>query len=105
MNKTYSFSEWVRISIDEDGLDRSELEEIDSRLSSTFNVCVRGLKGISELFQLLGYSAKDGLDVDSGSLASLGFLIEELTETINMCQELKEINLKRQFEYQYTGEK
>ena len=102
MNSSDNLSEWVRISIDEQGLDRSDLEEIERRLSSTIHVCVLSLKGIAELFQMLP-DIEQTIEVDGCRLSGIGFLIEELTETLNMCQELNGINIRRQVENQCTN--
>ncbi len=102
MNSSDNLSEWVRISIDEQGLDRSNLEEIERRLSSTIHVCVLSLKGIAELFQMIPETEKP-IEVDGCRLSGIGFLIEELTETLNMCQELNGINIRRQLENQCTN--
>ncbi len=99
MNKTYSFSEWVRICIDEcrvtDGV--YEFEEIDCRLKRTIDISVRGLKGIGELFQLCLPSDEDtSIEVDRSALASIGFLVDELADNVEQCLAFREIILRRE---------
>ena len=97
MKKDYSFSEWVRICIDECGCGY-DYEQTDSTLKLTIDRSVSGLKAIGTLLQLIENKQGDleeQIQVGRNFMVSLGFLIDELAENIDLCLESRENILKR----------